>query len=157
MNLLTEQVLNMLPLFLLILIGFVSGKALKITDYSVISKLIIFVFTPIIAFNAIITAPVKASLLVLPFLFFFTTTILALVTKVVLAKFTKWDLALINTLSYSSGSGNVAFYGVPAVLILFGDEYLPIILISMIGYIIYDSSIGYIGIGCTNTLSRLLK
>lgn len=144
MELITEQILNMFPLFILILLGYISGKSLKIKDSSIISKLILFVFTPIVAFNAISTADTDIGLIFLPIIFLITTSAIAIGTKLLSSMFSKKDNAILNTLAYSSGSGNVAFYGVPAVLILLGEEFLPIILISMIGYIIYDSSIGYL-------------
>ncbi len=134
----------MAPLILLIVIGYLSGKLLKIKEYSLISKLILYVFTPIVAFNAISNVESRTELFILPVIFLATTSGIALFYKFALSRLVKTDSKLINTLAYSAGSGNVAFYGVPAVLILLGEEFLPIILISMIGYIIYDSSVGYL-------------
>lgn len=144
MEVIQQQFLNMLPLFALILLGFVSGKLLKIRDYSLISKLILYVFTPIVAFAAIVTANPEPALILVPVIFFLTTSLIAICYKLFFSKFSKMSDALVNTLAYSAGSGNVAFYGIPAVLILLGEQFLPIILIAMIGYIVYDSSVGYL-------------
>lgn len=138
------QIYNLLPLFGYILAGYLIGKIFKIKDYSLLPQILLYIFWPILAFNAIATAPVRGEFLVLPFLFIATTTFIALAMKKFSSKITKWDKSLVNTFAYSSGSANVVYFGVPALIALLGEEYLPIIFISVVGYIIYDNSIGYL-------------
>jgi predicted permease len=139
-----SQMLNLLPLFVIILFGYLFGATLKIKNYENLSKIILFIFWPIVAFNAISTMELSAQMLLLPIIFFFTTTIIALASKRFAEKSTKWDKKLVRTFSYSAGSGNVIFVGLPALMIILGEKYVPILLICVVGYIIYDSSVGYL-------------
>jgi predicted permease len=48
-----------------------------------------------------------------------------------------------NLLAFASGSGNTGYFGLPVVLILFGNQAFSIAVLCSLGYILYESSVGF--------------
>jgi hypothetical protein len=144
MQLFWSQLLNITPVFVLIVLGWISGKYLEIKDASPLSKLLLYVFTPILVFDAINKAPLDVSFVVIPIFFFGVCSAICIGSFLLLSKLWPRQKQTTHILAYSSGSGNIAFYGVPIALLLFGESSLAIMSLAIIGFILYDSSVGYV-------------
>ena len=54
-----------------------------------------------------------------------------------------WQGAERNVLAFTSGVGNVGYFGLPLIIVLFGEQYLPEAVLSILGFILYENSVGY--------------
>ena len=128
------------PLFLLLLLGFIAARWLKVTRES-ISKLLIYVISPIVFFDILIRAPFNAKYFLLPFLYAALCSLVAILTFYFSKK--NFRAPMRNLLSYAGGSANTGYFGIPATAILLGADKLPIAIFIIIGYNLYEYSTGF--------------
>lgn len=143
-DLILNQFVAISPLFIIISLGFLGGKFLKVKDTKSFSVFVLYVFTPIIVFNAIVKSEINQNFLILPILFFLLSSAICLLNFYVGGFFWSEDDKTKNIVSYASGSANVAFFGIPVVLLLYGDSAIPTISLVIIGFVVYDSTLGYL-------------
>jgi predicted permease len=109
---------QMIPLYGLIIVGYVSGKYLEVKKDN-IATLLLYIFGPVVGFNSILTSQITFSLLSLPFLAYLICTVVALIT--LLAGTLIWKDDTKNMLSVGIANGNFGFLGLPLTLVLFGQ------------------------------------
>lgn len=120
------EILNVvLPVFLLLGVGFVIGRYMSIDSKSV-SDLSIYVFSPALFFYSISTSEMNMSDLGRIVLFAFTLFALFALFIQVMGMFFKWDRLYKNTLMLASGFPNAGNYGLPIILFAFGQEGVAI-------------------------------
>ncbi len=127
-------------LYLIVAVGFLAGKKLKI-DRSTIATLLIYIITPVIIFYGVVVAPVSNTYLLLPVVFFVTATLLSLIFYEVGKLF--WKTNEKNLLSAAAGSGNTGYFGLPLVLALTGEGGLSIAVFCLLGTTLYESTRSY--------------
>ena len=136
------QTLSMiLPLYSIAAIGFVSAKYFDVKANS-IAKLLIYIITPIITFYGATSIDLASSSLLLPFLFFFLCSTIALASLVINKIFYK-DSPIKNLLAFTSGTGNTGYFGLPVILAVLGQEAFNIAIMSVIGFVIYENTLGF--------------
>lgn len=150
---------KILPLYFLILLGFLAGKFLKIKKEK-IAVLLIYFLAPIVVFKGVMKADIVASNLSLPFLFLG----LGILISITFLYFSGliWKDSTKNIIAFTSGTGNTGYFGLPVGLALFGDSYLPLIVLALLGTILYENSIGFYLVARGNnskmeSFKRLLK
>lgn len=134
--------LKLIPLYLMIALGFIAGRFLDVKKESV-AKLLIYILVPFVVFYGTIRTELTTSLLLLPVLFMAICSVLALVF---------WNIGKFiwppndntrNLLGFTAGSANTGYFGIPAALLIFGDEALGPIILCMLGYIVYECGLGF--------------
>lgn len=134
---------KIIPLYVIILLGFIAGKYLEVKRES-IASLLIYVIAPVTIFSGIITLTLSPAVLSLPVLFF-------VVGSIMCALFYRiggylWKTSEKNVLAFTSGSGNTGYFGLPVVLALFGQEAFGLAIITTLGLILYENSVGFYAI-----------
>ena len=136
----TDLIIGIISLYAIILLGYLAGKRCNVSKESIAALLIYFI-SPIVIFNGVATALPNASVILLPLLFFALATIIS-ATFYLIGKFF-WQGAERNVLAFTSGVGNVGYFGLPLIIVLFGEQYLPEAVLSILGFILYENSVGY--------------
>ncbi len=140
MDIFTLLIPNLIPLYILILFGYIGGKFLDINLPSMATVAIFFI-SPIVVFGAITKLDLNPANLSLPFVMFLITTIIILASYYLSGFFFKDNLQ--NLIGLSSGNGNTGYYGLPIVLALFGPEATGIYLLANFGAELCTITTGY--------------
>jgi len=130
---------QMIPLYGLIIVGYMSGKHLGVKKDS-IAKLLLYVLTPAVSFNGILISHITFSVLSLPILSFSLCTIVALI--VLLAGGFIWKDGTKNMLSVGIANGNFGFLGLPLTLLLLGQKYVALTALFGLGASIFIATLG---------------
>ncbi len=128
------------PLYLVVLLGFLGGRFLKV-DRRTISTILIYVIAPVVVFYGVATAPHNDAYLLLPIIFFVVACSLSAIFFLIGSKF--WQTSEKNLLSFVAGSANTGYFGIPLSLALFGNKGLSIAALTTFGLILYESTRGY--------------
>ena len=132
--------LKIIPLYFLIVLGYILGKFLNAKKETV-ARILIYTIAPVIAFYGVLKSDLNFATLSLPFFFFIFCSINALaffgIGKLVWQK----DPTR-NLFAYSSGMGNTGYFGLPVAIAIFGDSALSIAVLLTLGSIIYENSLG---------------
>jgi predicted permease len=128
---LTEILNVVLPVFLLLGVGFIVGKTMLIDSKSV-SDLSIYVFSPALFFYSVSTSEMDMADLGRIVLFSFSLFLLFAVFVFVAGKVFAWDKVYQNTLMLASGFPNAGNYGLPIILFAFGEEGVAIGIIYLV-------------------------
>src|SRR5688572_3427342 len=108
-----------LTLYIIIFMGFVAGKFLKLNRDTIAQLLFVFI-APVIIFNGIINTRLDSSIIFVPLLTFAISTIICLVFFYVSKHL--WHDQTRNLIALTAGSGNTGYFGLPVALLLFDDQ-----------------------------------
>lgn len=129
---------NLIPLYLIILIGFLLSKKISCCKQT-ISSILIYILTPIVVFQGISTLQLNSNDLLLPLGFF---SLACLISTIFLFKSPKNQLSPIST--FSSGTANVGYFGLPVILSILGNEAFSLAILCILGFVLYENTLGYI-------------
>ena len=132
--------LKILPLYLIILIGYLSGKVLDI-DRKSIALVIMYIFAPIVFFTGIVHDNIPLKNLSISAFVFATCAILALIFLGLGSLI--WKDSTKNILALCSSSGNLGYFGIPVGLAIFGNKALGTLIMAMLGIIIFQNSVAF--------------
>jgi len=139
MQLFISLLLAILPLYFLIGIGFIAGKYLHVQKESV-ARLLIYIIAPAVIFSGVVKAPFDAATIAIPFIFFGISTVVSFVVyKVSRMLFAGTEK---NLLGYMAGTGNVGYFGLPVAIAVFGQGIMPLVTVSIIGFQLFENSVG---------------
>ena len=132
MHLVLTEILNVvLPVFLLLGVGFIVGKTMSINSKSV-SDLSIYVFSPALFFYSVSTSELDLDDFGRIVVFSFTLFLVYALFVWTTGKLFKWEGAYQNTMMLASGFPNAGNYGLPIILFAFGEAGLAIGIIYLV-------------------------
>lgn len=134
------MVFKLLPLYLLIVAGFVAGRALGVRK-EVLARLLIYMLLPAVVFHAVTKANLTLEELSLPVVFFCLCTFSAWVAFS-LARL-KWDAPAPHILAFAGGTANSGYFGIPVGIALFGEQALSLIVLCSFGFTIFENTVGF--------------
>jgi predicted permease len=140
-----------LPLYFLILSGFICAKWVKIKKED-IGNLIIYLVSPVVVFTSVLRMDLTLSRLLLPFLFFFFCSSIGLLYYIVTPYILRPTYR--GILSFAAGSGNAGFFGLPLIIYILGDHYVGITILCTVGYILFEYGLGFYFVARTHYSSR---
>jgi predicted permease len=128
------------PLYLVILLGFFAGKYFHVNRESV-ANLLIYLITPSVMFFSVTSMELNPEVLGLPLIFCVLASVLALIWY----KFTGfiYSGSEKNILAFAAGTGNTGYFGLPLLLALFSEDLVGIAMVSVLGFVIFENSLGY--------------
>ncbi len=136
---------RLIPLYLVVGAGFFSGRFMGV-DRDSVAKLVIYVVSPVVIFTNVSQVDLRPEFLAVPIGF-------ALVCSMVAAGVLLWGRlfgarfgihgASVNLLAFSSGNANTGYFGLPVALMLFGPEAAGIYLLFILGFLLYENSVGF--------------
>lgn len=122
-------------------LGFVAVRVLEV-DRQSIARLLIYMVAPAVVFYGVSQTPLSWATLSLPFLFFFLcTTICILFLGVGSLVWGKESTR--NLLAYAAGDGNTGYFGIPVAMILFKEDVLGIVVLTLLGFILFENTVGF--------------
>ncbi|MBI5134719.1 AEC family transporter [Candidatus Uhrbacteria bacterium] len=132
---------KILPLYAIIVLGFVAARKLG-AQKETLASLLIYTIAPVVVFYGVLTAPLTLAYFSLPLIFFAIASILCGIFFV-LGKTFYQDDPTKNILAFSAGAANVGYFGLPMVLVLFGNGALSIAVLCITGIILYENTVGF--------------
>ena len=133
--------LKLIPLYLMILLGYISSRFLSVQKES-IGKLLIYIIAPVVIFYGTYTAKLDPVYFFLPVLFFSIACIIALVFYILWGKIYGRDTTR-NILAFTSGTGNTWYFGLPVISATLGDSAFSIAVLSVLGVVLYENTLGF--------------
>jgi predicted permease len=141
---------NLIPLYLLIALGFIGGKWLKLqTD--TLATLAIFILTPVVVFGAVAFMEFKTEYILLPLSVYITCCLVGY-SSYRLSNL-QFHNSSANLIGMASGTGNTGYFGLPIILALFGYEAAGIYILTNFAIILYEVTLGYY-IGARGNFSK---
>jgi len=131
---------KLIPLYVVIFLGYIAGRFLNVRKES-IASLLIYIIAPIIVFHGVATTKLTPGVLSLPLLFFTIACILSLLFLWIGKSF--WKDTTKNILAFTAGTGNTGYFGIPVALILFDESAVGFIVIAILGLMLYENSVGF--------------
>jgi predicted permease len=131
---------KILPLYTIILCGYVAGRVLNVQRESIASLAIYFI-TPVVFFGATAQMHVEKEFLLLPPGVYLLSCVLGLGAYAVAGKI--WPDIRKNLAGYMMGTANQGYFGVPVFTALFGGEHLGLYIFAGLGLSLYEATFGY--------------
>jgi len=140
MNLISVLIINIIPLYILIVFGFMAGKWFDVNLNS-IAKILIYFLSPVVTFGAILNIDFNATYILLPIILFVISTIISLSAY----GFTKmfWKDGTANLIGAGGVNGNSLYFGVPIVSALLGSTGLGLWMLMNLGPSINNFTLSY--------------
>ena len=130
---------KIIPLYLLILLGFAAGKKLQAKKETVAS-LLIYIIAPLVIFHGVAITTLSMATVMLPLLFlglcYITCGLAYIVGKLM------WRDTTANIFAFTGGTGNTGYFGIPVAIALFGDSALGPMALATLGFILYECTLG---------------
>lgn len=140
MSVLLLLVERLLPLYALILIGFVAGRLLDLHRESV-ARLVIYVIMPGVVLYAVATTPLSLANLSLPIVYLVLGTVFSCASFALTRHL--WPDSTPNVLAFTAGTANTGYFGIPVSLAVFGPASTGLVILANLGLIIFENGIGY--------------
>ncbi len=130
---------KIIPLYAIIIAGYVAARVVRI-DGRAVATLLIYIIVPVVVFDGAARAALKLNILSLPILFFllacFSCGIFYFLGRFI------WSGSEKNVIAYGAGTGNTGYFGLPVAMALFGEKVVPIVVLSIFGFLIYEVTLG---------------
>lgn len=132
---------TLVPLTLLILIGWAIGRTQDI-DIKSIASILIYSISPIVALGSTAQLSFHSTLILLPFITFILSTACGLSSFALGRRFLeKKDMGYL--LPIATGSGNNGYFGLPLAMAVFAPEHIGIYFLITLGVTLYEATLGY--------------
>ena len=129
-----------LPLYLMIALGYIAGRFLHVSAQQ-IAGMVIYLIVPVVFFGAVATTPLNPAYLLLPVIAFAMSACMALLMYAVSRRL--FQDATANLIGQASCTGNTGYFGVPLFLSLQPEQALGVYLLAIIGISISEATLGY--------------
>ncbi|MBV0899884.1 MAG: AEC family transporter [Wolbachia endosymbiont of Fragariocoptes setiger] len=131
---------KILPIYIIILVGYLAGKFLKI-DRNTISQILFYIANPLVVFNGVSHTDFDLSIASLPILIWFVGSIMSLTVYYVSSFLFKDNTK--NILAFSSGSTSMGYFGLPIAMALFDENTVSVYVVCYIGMVLFENSLGF--------------
>ncbi len=136
-----QLLIKLLPLYLIIFLGYVAARVLKL-GHDAISRLLLYVIAPGVVFSGLYKMDFRVQLLLLPGIFFVLSAGISFLFFYVGKAIWKDD-ATKNILALAAGTGNTGYFGLPVVFAFFGEQALGLAVFVQIGMTLYEMTLGF--------------
>jgi predicted permease len=133
-------VIKLLPLYLLVAVGFALGRGLGIRGQD-IGRMSLFALSPAVVFKGFATANFSGALVWLPLGAWLAAALVAISFAQLANRL--WSDGRQRIAAFSAGTGNTGFFGIPACLSLVGPDSLPFAVMISFGVTTYENSVGF--------------
>ncbi|MBK9584482.1 MAG: AEC family transporter [Alphaproteobacteria bacterium] len=140
MDVFFSLLVNLLPLYILIGMGFAAGRWLNV-DRQSLASLTIYMFMPVVVFGFVVDLEFQPSYILLPLVIFAVSVITGL-GFLALGKKVYAD-STANLMAMCCSMGNTGYFGLPLVFLFFTKEQTAIYIFMMLGGSVYEATVGY--------------
>lgn len=131
---------KLLPLYLLVALGFIVGKTLGDHRAS-IAKILIYVMAPAVVFSGVLKADLGHHHLFVPVIIFILSSTLCLTFFKIGNHFFRDTTK--NILAFGAGDANSGYFALPVGIAIFGVEHLPFFVLTAFGFIFYEYTVAF--------------
>ncbi len=131
---------NILPLYVLIGLGYIAGRWLDVNLHSM-AIVAIYILAPIVNFGALAQMEFTPQYILLPIIIYFCSVTIGIVSYTTAQKIWKNNRA--NLVGMSSVVGNTMYFGLPVVMALLGPEWAGVYALINLGIFLNEISLGY--------------
>lgn len=128
------------PLYIYIIMGFLSGRVLRVQQES-ITQMLFYIVNPVVIFHNISVVELNRELLAIPICFFLLCCAMCLFFFFIGRKI--WDDGTANLLAFSAGTGNLGYMMLPIIYVFFGKELLVVFFLMVVGMAFYENTLGF--------------
>ncbi|OEY86478.1 permease [Wolbachia pipientis] len=133
--------LKILPIYMIIFIGYLSGKCLKI-DKNTISEILFYIINPLVVLYGVSRIDVSLQVAFLPILILCIGSVMSLMVYYISSFVFKDNTK--NILAFSSGSTSMGYFGLPiAVALQFDEHTISAYIVCYIGMLLFENSLGF--------------
>ena len=132
--------LKVLPLYLIIGLGYLAGKYFHVKK-EIIAPLLIYIIVPIIVFHGVATTPLTLQHSSLPFVFFLLCCCICFLFLWISSLI--WQDTTKNILAFTAGTGNTGYFGLPVAVALFGKSLMGLVVFAILGITLYENTVGF--------------
>ena len=140
MSLFLSLLMKIFPLYLMIILGYLSTRFLHVARES-IAPLLIYIIAPVVMFSAGLHVKIDANIMALPLVVFIVSIVLCLVSFNVTKHL--WEDGTKNILAFGAGTGNTGYFGIPLAIILFEPNVVNIYIFAVLSFLFYESTLGF--------------
>ncbi len=133
--------LKIIPLYTLILLGFLCAKKLHL-DKDTIGRLLLYVISPVIVFYGGLLNNITIENISLPVIVFLIAGCVSLLFYR-LGQYFFPNSSDANLLAYSAGASNTGYFGLPVIASILGQEAFTLAIIANLGMIIFENTLGF--------------
>ena len=132
--------IKLIPLYVLIPLGYLGGRLLN-AKKETLAVLLIYIITPVVIFDGTLNATLDLGNIILPVVTYALCCLLCAVFYF-FSSF-RWQDSTKNILAFTAGTGNTGYFGLPIALMLFGDEILGTYVMALFGFMLYENTVGF--------------
>ncbi len=136
----TQIIENLIPLYILIILGFYAGKKLDVNLHSV-ARINLFILLPIVTLGATARLNLDPAYLALPFIIMAVSYVISLSAYRIAGMI--WSDGTENLIATAGVNCNAIYFGLPVILSLFGSEGAALYLFMNLGGSINNVTLGY--------------
>ena len=140
MTLFCSLALKILPLYLIMLLGFVADKKLSLKGEH-LGSLIIYMLLPAVIFKFVANTHIDLEILALPIFLFFLASLLCFFVLFISQKI--WSDSRANVQALMSGTGNMGYFGLPVALTVLDESAIGYYILGILGINIFESTVGF--------------
>lgn len=140
MDIITLLISNIIPLYILIALGFIAGKFLDVNLPSM-ATVAIYILAPIVNFGAMARMEFTPEYTALPIIFFCLSASIGTLSYIAAQKLWKNNTA--NLIGMGSVTGNTMYFGLPVILALLGPEWVGVYALLNLGTFLNEVGLGY--------------
>jgi len=140
MDIIQLLIINIIPLYIIIALGFIAGKWMNVNLPS-IATISIYILAPIVNFGAMAQMKFTPEYLLLPVIFFIISATIGFISYLSAQKIFKGKMA--NLIGMGSVSGNTMYFGLPVVMALLGSEWVGVYALLNLGMSLNEVGLGY--------------
>ncbi|GAB5387782.1 MAG: hypothetical protein Alpg2KO_07500 [Alphaproteobacteria bacterium] len=135
-----DILVNMTPLYVLILVGYIAGRTLSI-DTASLGTLSLFVLVPAVMFTSVWTLELQPAYLLLPALVLGVEITLSVILYHITRRI--YGDGRANLVTMCAVMGNAGYFGIPMVLILFDATWVGVYVMMVLGASVFQATGGY--------------
>jgi predicted permease len=151
----TFLLLKIIPLYFLILLGYLAGRFFN-AHRDTLAQILFFLITPVILFNGVVHTRLDLNVVALPLFTFTISSCLCFCFYRLSALI--WNDSTKNLMAMSAGCGNTGYLGFPLALLFFDEQGAGVYIMAWLGMSIFENTLGYYILAkANNTGNECLK
>lgn len=139
-DILSLLIANIIPLYILIALGFIAGRWMDVNLPSM-ATIAIYILAPIVNFGAMAQMNFTPEYVALPIIFFAGSCVIGIISYTIAMKVWKNNTA--NLIGMGSVTGNTMYFGLPVILALLGPEWVGVYALLNLGTFLNEIGLGY--------------
>lgn len=140
MDILGLLIANIIPLYILVALGFIAGRWLDVNLHSM-AIIVIYIIAPVVNFGAMTKLNFDPEYVALPAVLLVISAVIGFCVYALATRSLRDSRA--NLIGMSSVTGNTGYFGLPIVLALFGDQWVGLYLFMNMGLLLSENLLGY--------------